>query len=1006
LALVPAGPYNLGANNVQLIVTDTEGAADTCAAVITVADSTSPVVTCRVDTTIEVANGTPSVVVNFTAGTATDNCDGSVAIAATPASGSSFPVGSTPVVVIATDDAGNADTCTFNVIVNELPPTNQPPTAICQNVTVPAGDSCLGTTTAAAVNNGSSDPEDGTALTLALVPPGPFPKGTTNVQLIVTDTQGASDTCDATVTVVDETDPSITCPAGIFVECSEDVPAPYADAAAFATAGGSFSDNCPGTVWSYDGQSSDGQTCPETITRTYRVTDAAGNFATCQQLITVNDTTAPEVQCPNDTLIIVPFGTTSAVVNFTINATDNCDPSLSIIATPASGSTFNEGATQVTATITDDCGNEIMCGFVVTVQQATQDEPPTALCQNITLSAGANCQASGSINNGSFDPDGGSVTTVQTPAGPYGLGTTNVTLLVTDDEGDTASCSATVTVNDVTAPTLTCPANLTVGNDLDECGAVVTFAPSATDNCDAAVVVTANPASGTLFPIGTTTVNVSAVDDAGNSSACSFTVTVNDTQAPLAICPANIVDTAAPGENCLVVTFGLSASDNCPGVSVSSNPASGFCFPVGVTMVVVTATDLAGNTDTCSFTVTIEGTVVTVPPVANCVQNLELAAGPTCTANGSVDDGSYDPDGGSVTLAQYPAGPYPIGQTNVTLVVHDDEGDSSVCVSTVTVRDLTPPTANCPGDTTIVIPAGQSCAPYNFVASGFDPCGLQSLTATPPSGTCFPVGATLVTVIATDIYGNADTCSFTVTVETEGGQMDAVLDIKPGSCPNSVNVERNWNKSRAVLPVAILGTMDLDVHDIDPMSVRLEGVAPLRWSFENVSRPVEDPEECECTTAGPDRHMDLTLKFQLSEILAAIAPLSNGTEVSLTLTGLTEDGDEFVASDCIRVIGDLTSLPKAAIVPGDFGLTNSPNPFNAGTVIQYALPEDGSVRLEIFNILGQSMGVLVNEFQAAGPHAVTWDGRDENGASVPSGIYLYRLQAGAEMTTRKMVLMK
>ncbi|HWO57957.1 MAG TPA: HYR domain-containing protein, partial [bacterium] len=362
--------------------------------------------------------------------------------------------------------------------------------------------------------------------------------------------------------------------------------------------------------------------------------------------------------------------------------------------------------------------------------------------------------------------------------------------------------------------------------------------------------------------------------------------------------------------------------------------------------------------------------------------------------------------GGAVTLAQYPAGPYPIGQTNVTLVVHDDEGDSAVCLSTVTVRDLTPPTVTCPGDTTITIQEGETCVAVNHVASAFDFCGLQSLTAAPPSGFCFPVGATLVTVIGTDLAGNADTCTFTVTVETEGGQLEAVLDIKPGSCPNPVNVERNWNKSKAVLPVAILGTMDFDVHEIDPMTVRLEGVAPLRWSFENVSRPVMDPEECECTSAGPDRIMDMTLKFQLSEILAAIAPLSHGTEVLLTLTGLTEDGDEFVASDCIRVIGDLTSLPKVAMVPGDFGLTNSPNPFNAGTVIQYALPEDGSVRLEIFNILGQSMGVLVNEFQAAGPHSVSWDGRDVSGAQVPSGIYLYRLQAGAEMTTRKMVLMK
>jgi len=84
---------------------------------------------------------------------------------------------------------------------------------------------------------------------------------------------------------------------------------------------------------------------------------------------------------------------------------------------------------------------------------------------------------------------------------------------------------------------------------------------------------------------------------------------VNDTQPPTITCPANL--TAVTNQNacqiaaCLVVTFPPpTASDNCPGVVVACNPPSGSCFPIGVTTVVCTATDTAGNTATCSFTVT------------------------------------------------------------------------------------------------------------------------------------------------------------------------------------------------------------------------------------------------------------------------------------------------------------------------------------------------------------------------------------------------------------------
>jgi hypothetical protein len=124
------------------------------------------------------------------------------------------------------------------------------------------------------------------------------------------------------------------------------------------------------------------------------------------------------------------------------------------------------------------------------------------------------------------------------------------------------------------------------------------------------------------------------------------------------------------------------------------------------------------------------------------------------------------------------------------------------------------------------------------------------------------------------------------------------LDIKPGSCPNPINP-----KSKGKLPVAILGTAEFDVLDIDVSSLLLEGVAPIRSSVEDVSAPLIGGEECDCTEEGPDGYDDLTLKFQTQEIVAAIGPLSPGNEIVLTITGALIDGAPFEASDCVVIVG-------------------------------------------------------------------------------------------------------
>jgi flagellar hook assembly protein FlgD len=85
---------------------------------------------------------------------------------------------------------------------------------------------------------------------------------------------------------------------------------------------------------------------------------------------------------------------------------------------------------------------------------------------------------------------------------------------------------------------------------------------------------------------------------------------------------------------------------------------------------------------------------------------------------------------------------------------------------------------------------------------------------------------------------------------------------------------------------------------------------------------------------------------------------------------------------------------------------NYPNPFNPVTTIEYSLSRPSNVRIDVFNGLGQRVRTLVDRVEAAGPHAITWDGTNTSGQAVSTGVYFYRFQAGDHVETRKMLLLK
>ncbi len=184
------------------------------------------------------------------------------------------------------------------------------------------------------------------------------------------------------------------------------------------------------------------------------------------------------------------------------------------------------------------------------------------------------------------------------------------TITVTNVATQTGTCVQNITVVDAQPPTISCPANITVPAAAGACTATVTYAaPVGTDNCSGSTTVRiAGPASGSVFPLGTTTITHRVTDAAGYTAQCSFTVTVTDTQNPTISCPANITVNVDPGSCSAVVNYVAPVgTDNCSGATTVriAGPASGSTFAPGVTTITHRVTDGAGNTATCSFTVTV-----------------------------------------------------------------------------------------------------------------------------------------------------------------------------------------------------------------------------------------------------------------------------------------------------------------------------------------------------------------------------------------------------------------
>ena len=124
--------------------------------------------------------------------------------------------------------------------------------------------------------------------------------------------------------------------------------------------------------------------------------------------------------------------------------------------------------------------------------------------------------------------------------------------------------------------------------------------------------------------------------------------------------------------------------------------------------------------------------------------------------------------------------------------------------------------------------------------------------------------------------------------------------------------------------------------------------------------------------------------------------------------GLIYVADSFEGLIALRYHQEVpTAIADETRQPEEFSLEqNHPNPFNSGTNITFSVVEAGEVELSVYNLMGQRVTVLFSGFAQAGSHVLAWDGRDDSGNSVASGVYAYRLMQGDQTEVRRLMLLK
>jgi HYR domain/Ricin-type beta-trefoil lectin domain-like/Secretion system C-terminal sorting domain len=795
--------FPIGTTTVAYIASDSSHNTAICSFTVTVleplinacaTDSISPILrNCPANIVINTAD--TCAIATWEAPTATDNCS-TPSVIGSHQSGMCFPLGSTGVIYTATDSMNNRTTCSFVITVNNpcASDTTKPVFSNCPtNIALTTTGNCAAAQWTVPV----ATDECGTVSTFATAQPGRcFGIGIATVTYRATDLKGNVGICSFTVNVSSPCATDTIKP--VFTNCPANIVLSTFDTCAIAQwVAPTATDNC-GTP-SVIGNFTAGTCFPIGITTVgYSATDAKGNRSYCSFTVTVNretlncasDFTKPVLtRCPSN-INLVSIDTCTFVNWVAPTATDNCGiPTVTPSKLP--NTCFNMGATTVVYTAKDNNNNTATCSFIITITKPCANDtvkPRFPFCPtNLALTTYDTCAIATWVMPVATDNCSATTTVTGThqPNTCFKVGATTVIYTAKDDNNNTGICSFVVTVtnpclSDLTKPVIkNCPANIVI-NTADSCAIATWTAPTVTDNCGTPRMTASNQA-GACYKVGVTTVTYTAKDTRGNTSLCTFTITVNnpcfrDSIKPvIKNCPANIALNSA--DSCSIARWTApTATDNCGIPTLTTSHQSGLCFRVGSTTVTYTAKDPKGNTALCTFKVTVTNPCFndTIKPVLyNCPINIIKTIpdtsvaitwrAPTATDNCGV---------ATITTTNAPNSLFKVGTTTVTYTASDSKNNKQTCSFLVTIKrtitacsndTVKPVLTACPANITVTSSSTGAVAQWT-APTATDNCSTPSVSSTYVMGTSFPIGTTPITYTAKDAAGNTSNCTFNVTV--------------------------------------------------------------------------------------------------------------------------------------------------------------------------------------------------------------------------------------------------
>lgn len=509
-----------------------------------------------------------------------------------------------------------------------------------------------------------------------------------SVTVTAQDANGNQNTCTASVMVVDDEAPQLTC---LMPTVTLNANGSYQLTESEVFGGGN--DNCG--VVTFVGMSQTTVDCGNVGTPVEVIVtanDVKGNQNTCISTVTVIDNVSPVANCQNVTAQLDGNGNVTITASQVNNGSSDACGLATMVLDVTSFTCDNLGGNTVTLTVTDVNGNMDDCQSTVTIQDETA---PTALCRPHTVQLGTNGNGSLSaadIDDGSTDACGGVALSVDlTSFNCQDIGQNMVTLTVTDGTGNSSSCQSTVTVLDNVAPTAVCkPISIELDANGQASLVAVQVDGGSGDNCSFSLDI--DVISFTCGNLGANSVTLTATDDSGNSHSCEAEVTVLDAIVPTAVCQGATIQLDENGEASTSVNdIDAGSSDNCGIASAVLSMENFTCSDLGGNLVTLTVADASGLTSSCETTVTVVDEITPDLVCKNITVELDATGNVSIIPADVFDDINSSDNCGTINLFNVSTTQFDcsdIGDNEVTLTAGDGNGNGADCIAIVTVEEF------------------------------------------------------------------------------------------------------------------------------------------------------------------------------------------------------------------------------------------------------------------------------------------------------------------------------